>query len=77
MLQELSNLSQKALELSSSERAALAHLLIASLDAGNDERLEEAWREEIDRRSARISEGLTTERSASEVIKDLRARLTS
>ena len=76
-MSRITNLFSNALELPSSERAALAHLLIASLDAENEEGLEEAWRKEIDRRSARIREGLTTERPASEVMKDLRAKLIS
>ena len=56
----LDRLETEALELSSRERAALAHRLIASLDEGPDDdptEVELAWEEEIHRRLAAYRSG--------------------
>lgn len=43
--------------LSKSERAALAHELIASLDGVRDDGVEQAWDDEIMRRMAQVETG--------------------
>ena len=46
MIQAYSDITQKALKLSSSDRATLAQLLIQSLDSQSDEAVADAWRKE-------------------------------
>lgn len=53
----MEQLRSAALTLSEPERAKLAHDLIKSLDAKAEERVEEAWDQEIVRRIAHIDSG--------------------
>jgi len=53
----LTELKQRAAQLSESERAELALALIESLDGEVDAGAEEAWRVEIERRIAEIDRG--------------------
>jgi putative addiction module component (TIGR02574 family) len=46
--------------LSESERAALAHELIMSLDGPRDESVKQAWNDEIVRRVAKVRSGKAT-----------------
>ena len=51
---------EEALHLDESERAALASLLIESLDMEVEEGVEAAWVTEIERRVAELDSGATT-----------------
>jgi len=53
----LEKLRSEALSLSESERAELAHSLVASLDGPADSDVEKAWDAEILRRLAEIDSG--------------------
>jgi len=57
MTTHLSELFAEASNLSESERATLAGLLIESLESEIDSDVEEAWREEIERRLAELDSG--------------------
>ena len=57
MSDTLTELKQKAAELSDAERADLALSLIESLDGPADPDVEEAWRIEIERRIGQIDRG--------------------
>ncbi|MEM9533349.1 MAG: addiction module protein [Pseudomonadota bacterium] len=46
-----------ALELTASERAEVAALLLESLDSGSDEGVDEAWRVEVERRMKELDSG--------------------
>jgi putative addiction module component (TIGR02574 family) len=50
-------LLEAALRLPENERARVAKELIASLDAGQDEGVEEAWTAEVERRRVAVAEG--------------------
>lgn len=53
----LDRLRSQISTLSTSERAALAHEIIAGLDGGRDEAAEQAWDNEILRRLAQVEAG--------------------
>ena len=72
MLTELKN---KAAQLSDSERAELALSLIESLDGPADPDVEEAWRLEIERRMGQIDRGEVQLIPGDEVFARLRRRL--
>lgn len=55
--QTLEHLRSQINDLSESERAALAHELIGSLDGTHDNTAAQAWDEEIVARVARVSRG--------------------
>jgi putative addiction module component (TIGR02574 family) len=57
MMQQASELLQKALSLSKEERAELAGSLLESLDASVDQAAEAAWNEEIARRIEDLDSG--------------------
>jgi putative addiction module component (TIGR02574 family) len=74
----IDRLKSDALELSSSERAELAHVLIASLDEESHEdpaEVERAWAEEIERRMAEYHSGAVRPIPAAEVFAEARSRL--
>ena len=74
----IDQLKSEALELSSSERAELAHLLIASLDEEALEdpaEVERAWGEEIERRLVEYHSGTVQPIPAADVFAEARARL--
>jgi putative addiction module component (TIGR02574 family) len=50
-------LEAEALKLTADERAAFAHLLLASLSADADAEIDEAWARETERRIADIESG--------------------
>lgn len=78
MSRPLERLQNEALELSSNERAALAHSLIASLDEGSDEdptEVELAWEQEIQRRLAEYRRGEVQAVSSADVFAKARALL--
>ena len=57
MTTHLTELFAQASNLSERERATLAGLLIESLESEIDPDVEEAWREEIERRVAELDSG--------------------
>jgi putative addiction module component (TIGR02574 family) len=75
MSNTLTELKQKASQLSETERAELALSLIESLDGPADPDVEEAWRIEIERRVSQIERGEVELIPGDEVFARLRRRL--
>ena len=75
MSDTLTELKQKAAELSDVERAELALSLIESLDGPADPDVEEAWRVEIEHRVGQIDRGEVELIPGDEVFARLRRRL--
>jgi putative addiction module component (TIGR02574 family) len=77
MSRVLTELKEKAAQLSETERAELALALIESLDgpAESDAEVEEAWRIEIERRVAQVEQGEVELIPGDEVIRRVRRRL--
>jgi putative addiction module component (TIGR02574 family) len=73
MVNQLELLEREALKLSSGERAAFARLLLSSLDEENE--IDEAWSDEMERRIAQVEEGDIECISVAAAISDLRATL--
>jgi len=65
----------EVLALPMSDRAFLAHQLIASLEDTVDADAEAQWNEVIDRRSREMAEGRVDTRPEEEVIRDIRTKL--
>jgi hypothetical protein len=65
----------KALKLSPSDRAMLAHRLISSLDTLESTENERLWIEEAGRRYKAYRKGKISSRSANDAIRDVRAAL--
>lgn len=72
---DLSTLREHALALSETERANLAHDLVASLDGAAEAGAAEAWDTEVVRRINEIDSGLTDLLDPLEVIKGIRDRV--
>lgn len=75
MSNTLTELKEKASQLSETERAELALSLIESLDGPADPDVEEAWRIEIERRIGQIERGEVKLIPGDEVFARLRRRL--
>jgi len=75
MSDRLSELKSKAARLSDAERAELALVLIESLDGPADPDVEEAWRQEIERRLDQIDRGEVQLIPGDDVFARLRRRL--
>ena len=71
----LTELKEKATQLSEIERAELALALIASLDGPADQDVEETWRIEVERRIGEIERGEVQLIPGDEVFARLRRRL--
>lgn len=71
MLLTLENLESQIFALPRKERGMLVNRLIQTLDA--DEDIEQAWQEEIERRSLEVSAGRVQMRPMSESMAELRA----
>jgi len=67
-------LKDELLQLSEADRAALAHVLLESLEDEIDEDAEASWEAELNRRSEEIHSGKAAGRPASEVFKELREK---
>ena len=65
----------EVLALPATDRAFLAHQLIASLDPPHDADSDALWEEAIDRRSQEIDEGKVSGRPVEDTVRDLRAKL--
>ncbi len=76
MSKELAQVEEEAKRLSASERAKLAHNLIASLDMGEDVDAEEVWLAEAERRYQAYREGKTEAKPAAKVFEQARSKLT-
>ncbi|MHB1675934.1 MAG: addiction module protein [Sulfuriferula sp.] len=70
---QLEILEAEALKLTSSERAAFAQLLLASLD--EDAEFEEAWADEAERRIADVENGKVRVIAYAEALAHVRAAL--
>ena len=75
MSNALSELKDKASQLSEQERAELALSLIESLDGAADPGVEEAWRKEIEHRVRQIERGEVRLIPAEEVFARVRRHL--
>ena len=75
MSNTLTELMEKASQLSETERAELALSLIESLDGPADPDVDEAWRVEIERRVGQIERGEVPLIPGDEVFARLRRRL--
>src|SRR5262245_13909019 len=67
-------LKDELLRLSETDRAALAHILLDSLDEATDDEDAAAWEAELNRRSEEIHSGKAVGTPASEVFEKLRKR---
>ena len=74
MSHSVEEIRSKAMRLSLSERASLAHDLILSLDQPEDFELGPEQESEIRRRVTMVREGIATGRPASAVFADIRAK---
>jgi putative addiction module component (TIGR02574 family) len=72
MTQTAEKLKGEILQLSETDRAELAQLLILSLDVEVDEGAEAAWDEELARRQKRMEEGKSKSRPADDVLAEIR-----
>jgi putative addiction module component (TIGR02574 family) len=75
MANALSELKTKASQLPERDRAELALALIESLDGPADSGVEEAWREEIERRVRQVERGEVQLVPGEEVFARVRRRL--
>jgi putative addiction module component (TIGR02574 family) len=75
MADTLSELKERAARLPEQERAELAMSLIESLDGGPDDGVEDAWRQEIERRVQQLERGEVELVPAEEVFARARRRL--
>jgi len=75
MSSALTELKEKASQLSETDRAELALSLIESLDGPADPDVEDAWRIEIERRMGQIERGEVQPIPGDEVFARLRRRL--
>lgn len=71
----LEKIRSEALNLTESERAELAHNLVASLDGPSESDVEEAWDAEILRRLAEIDSGSANLIDREEFGRRMRARM--
>ncbi len=69
-----SEISVKALTLSTRQRARLAHKLIKSLEEKQESDRDKAWDVEIKRRVGEIKSGKTKARPVESVLAEIRAR---
>ena len=73
----LVQLRSKALELSESERAELAHDLVASLDGDPDPGVADHWDAEIVRRLKQIDDGVVQPLDRAELARQMRQQFVS
>ena len=73
----LNRLRMQISTLSKSERAALAHEIIAGLDGVRDNAVEQAWDDEIMRRMAQVESGQAELLTRDEFRQQMRSRLGS
>jgi len=71
----LKELAAQAMDLPADDRAALADLLVTSLDSADLSALERAWADEAYRRSVEVRTGQVAAIPADEALKQVRASL--
>ena len=76
MLSNIQEIEEKALNLSSHERALLAEHLIRSLEGEEDAEVERLWIEEAERRYKEYKEGRVKAKPAELVFKEAYSKLT-
>lgn len=74
MTEVAERLGGELLKLSADDRAALADILLDSLDEKDREEIESAWAAELDRRFEEIESGSEVGEPAAEVFRKLRER---
>lgn len=74
MTETMEKLQGQFAQLTSQERAELAHFLICSLEREEDVDVEAAWEVELARRGADIQRGKATGKPAAQVFAELRAQ---
>lgn len=77
MTETASKLKNEVLKLSVCDRAELAHVLIHSLDEGEDVDAERAWDDELQRRMNEIEMGREVGQSAQSVFAQLKEKYSS
>ena len=77
MTETAERMKRRLLDLSSRDRAELAHFLIQSLDEGDDSDAETAWDAELSRRLKDIENGVELGEPADSVFAQLRAKHSS
>lgn len=75
MLLDIHEIEEKALKLSSQERALLAEHLISSLEDKEDAEAERLWIEEAEHRYREYREGKVKAKPADQVFKDAFSKL--
>ncbi len=75
MLPNIQEIEEKALNLSSHERALLAEHLISSLEEKEDAEAERLWIEEAERRYREYKEGKVKAKAAAQVFKEAFSKL--
>jgi len=77
MAMTLEQISLEVLGLPAKHRAILAEKILRSLDEDAEANTEELWKEEAERRWKEIQDGTAKCRPAEDVLRDVRASLTS
>jgi len=72
---QLQKVSEEALSLTPNDRAALAHIVIQSLDTDQECSFDEEWKTEIVARDNRLKTAHTTEKLAFDVLNEIREKL--
>jgi len=72
-----SDLEQKVLRLSATQRARLAHVLLESLDGEPEEDVEAAWAAEAKRRAEELRSGRVKGRTSAQVYARARSALSA
>jgi len=75
MPHELEELTEKAMRLSSRERAVLAESLLLTIDEGEEPLLDAETAAELDRRARDLKDGRVTGIPADQVLRDVREAL--
>ncbi len=71
MDKEIGDIEKAALNLSTQQRAHLVRRLIAGLDSGKDQDVEQQWLDEAERRLLDYRSGKTTARPAEEIFSEI------
>ena len=75
MNEDLTKLEKKVGELSAKDRARLIRRLISSLEASDDEDIEQAWLDEAEKRLAAYSNGKTSSRPGEDVFDEILSQI--
>ena len=75
MNEDLTKLEKKVGELSAKDRARLIRRLISSLEASDDEDIEQAWLDEAEKRLAAYRNGKTSSRPGEDVFDEILSQI--